>query len=69
MAYVLVSQGIVIYRTNNKAEAEALLKDWNEEDCEYLQWCYDNGERAADNEVSMYEESADEEKNNKQACC
>lgn len=32
MAYVLVSQGIVIYRTNNKAEAEALLKDWNEED-------------------------------------
>lgn len=69
MAYVLVSQGIVIYRTDNKAEAEALLKDWNEEDHEYLQWCYDNGERAADNEVSMYEESADEEKNNKQACC
>lgn len=69
MAYVLVSQGIVIYRTDNKAEAEALLKDWNEEDREYLQWCYDNGKRAADNEVSMYEESADEEKNNKQACC
>ena len=69
MAYVLVSQGIVIYRTDNKAEAEALLKDWNEEDREDLQWCYDNGERAADNEVSMYEESADEEKNNKQACC
>lgn len=69
MAYVLVSQGIVIYRTNNKAEAEALLKDWNEEDREYLQRCYDNGERAADNEVFMYEESADEEKNNKQACC
>lgn len=54
--YVLVSQGIEIYRTSDKLEAEIMMFDSNAEWYEYCQQCYDNNEAPADNEVFMYEE-------------
>ena len=54
--YVLVSQGIEIYRTKNKQEAKAVMKKSNQEWYKYCQECYDNNEVPADNEVFMYEE-------------
>ena len=56
MEYVLVSQGIEIFRTKDKEEAEQMMNDDNEEWYKYCQWCYDNDERPADNEIFMYEE-------------
>lgn len=55
--YVLVSQGIEIYRTTDKEEAEMMMKDDNEDWLEYVQQCVDDGVIYADNEVFMYEES------------
>lgn len=55
--YVLVSQGIEIYRTYNKLEAEKIMNDGNEEYFDYRQKCYDNYERPADNEIFLYEEN------------
>lgn len=54
--YVLVSQGIEIYRTTNKEEAEKIMNESNKEWCKYCHKCYDEGEIPADNEVFMYEE-------------
>lgn len=54
--YVLVSQGIEIYRTTDKEEAEMMMNDDNEDWLEYVQRCVDNNEPYADNEVFMYEE-------------
>jgi hypothetical protein len=54
--YVLVSQGIEIYRTTDKIEAETMINDDNEDWLEYVQQCVDDGVRYADNEVFMYEE-------------
>ena len=54
--YVLVSQGIEIYRTTDKEEAERMMNESNAEYYDYLQRCADEGERAADNMVYMYEE-------------
>ena len=54
--YVLVSQGIEIYRTTDKIEAETMMNKSNEEYYEYTQRCADNYEQCADNEVEMYEE-------------
>jgi hypothetical protein len=54
--YVLVSQGMEIYRTTDKTEAENFMNKSNEHYYEYCQKCYDNYERPADNEVFMYEE-------------
>ena len=54
--YVLVSQGIEIYRTTDKIEAEMMMNDDNEDWLEYVQQCVDDGVRYADNEVFMYEE-------------
>ena len=54
--YVLVSQGIEVFRTDNKSEAEKILIDCNTKWYEYCQKCYENNERAADNEMFLYEE-------------
>lgn len=54
--YVLVSQGIEIYRTFNKEEAEEMMNKSNKEWYEYRERCAEEGESPADNEVFMYEE-------------
>lgn len=54
--YVLVSQGIEIFRTEDKELAETMKNESNDEWYKYCQECADNHERAADNEVFMYEE-------------
>jgi len=54
--YVLVSQGIEIFRTKDKNEAINIMKKSNSEWYEYCQKCYDNHESCADNEIFMYEE-------------
>ena len=54
--YVLVSQGIEIYRTTDKEEAERMMNESNAEYYEYLQRCADEGERPADNMVYMHVE-------------
>lgn len=54
--YVLVSQGIEIYRTKDKEEAENIMKCENESFYNYVQECLDNGETYADNEIEIYEE-------------
>ena len=54
--YVLVSQGVEIYRTPNKEDAELQMNQMNNDWCRYCQECYDVGEKSADNGVFMYEE-------------
>lgn len=54
--YVLVSQGIAIYETYDKMEAEEYMNSANKEWLEYVQECFDNNEPYADNEIFMYEE-------------
>ena len=54
--YVLVSQGIEIYRTTDKEEAKKMMNESNKSWREYVERCIEEGERPADNEVFMYEE-------------
>jgi hypothetical protein len=54
--YALVSQGIEIFRTFDKTEAEKIMNEGNDEYYDYCQKCYDNNEQPADNEIFMYEE-------------
>ena len=55
--YVLVSQGIEIYRTKDKADAEATMQENNEAYEKYLEKCAREGEyNPVDNEIFMYEE-------------
>lgn len=54
--YVLVSQGIEIFRTTCKEEAERIMKESNEEFYKYKQWCADNCEYCANTELELYEE-------------
>lgn len=54
--YVLVSQGIEIYRTTDKEEAEKMMNESNESWREYVGRCIEEHEPYADNEVFMYEE-------------
>ena len=54
--YVLVSQGIEIFRTKDKNEAERIQRENNEEWNKYDQKCLDKGDTPADNEVFLYEE-------------
>ena len=54
--YVLVSQGVEIFRTSDKEEAERIMHENNEEWYQYCQQCYDLGITPADNEVMMFEE-------------
>lgn len=55
--YVLVSQGIAIYRTTDKEEAQKMMDNDNEKYWKYYQKCADEREPAVDNEVFMYEET------------
>lgn len=55
--YVLVSQGIEIYRTTDKLEAEKIMLEANENFEKYRQKCADNMECCADNEVFLCEEN------------
>lgn len=55
--YVLVSQGIEIYRTTNKEEAEYIMNTGNDEYYTYLKKCIENGEPYADNEIFMFDET------------
>lgn len=57
--YVLVNQGIEIYRTSNQEEAEKMMNESNEQWHRYVNECIENGDRPADNEVFMYEEGED----------
>lgn len=54
--YVLVSQGIEIYRTTDKDEAETMMNESNKSLREYVERCIEEGERPADNKMFMYEE-------------
>lgn len=54
--YVLVSQGIEIYRTTDKIEAETMMNESNEQCEKYVEKCCEEFEDYADNEVFMYEE-------------
>ena len=57
--YVLVSQGIEIYRTKDKNEALEIMEQGNKEWCKYRQKCIDNYEFYADNEIFIYEEEVE----------
>ena len=54
--YVLVSQGIEIFRTTNKKEAEKIMNDENSDWYKYKNECIENNELYADNYVEMFEE-------------
>ena len=54
--YVLVSQGIEIYRTENKSEAEKIMKNNNDKWLDYCQKCINDYEYYVDNKVVMYVE-------------
>ena len=54
--YVLVSQGIEIYRTTDKDEVETMMNESNKSWRGYVERCIEESERPADNEVFMYEE-------------
>ena len=57
--YVLVSQGIEIFRTKDKEEAERIKDKSNEEWWNYVQKCIENGGFPEDNEVFLYEEEGE----------
>lgn len=54
--YILVSQGIKIYETLNKTEAEKIMNTSNADWHRYVEECIENFEPYADNEIFMYEE-------------
>ena len=58
--FVLVSQGIEIYRTKSQENAVNMVKESNDEYFDYLQKCYDNYERPADNYVDLEIEYSNE---------
>lgn len=57
--YILVSQGIEIYRTTDQEEAEKMMNESNKQWHRYVNECIENGDRPANNEVFMYEEGED----------
>lgn len=54
--YVLVSQGVEIYRTTDKSDAVKRMTVANVRYRKYRQKCLDTGETPADNEVFLEEE-------------
>jgi len=54
--YVLVSQGIEIYRTTNREEAVKMQEESNKDWREYVERCIEEYEPYADNKVYLYEE-------------
>lgn len=63
--FVLVSQGIEIYRTKSQEKAVGMVKEHNDEYFDYLQKCYDNYERPADNYVDLEIEYSNEKEKDK----
>lgn len=64
--FVLVSQGIEIFRTKSQEKAVNMVKEYNDEYFDYLQKCYDNYERPADNYVDLEIEYSDEKEKDKE---
>ena len=64
--FVLVSQGIEIYRTKSQENAVNMVKEYNDEYFNYLQKCYDNYERPADNYVDLEIEYSNEKDKDKE---
>ena len=54
--YVLVSQGVEIYRTKNFEEAKSMQTESNDVWKRYVNECWKNGDVPADNEIFLYEE-------------
>ena len=54
--YVLVSQGVEIYRTKDEDEAKSIQAESNDAWRRYVGECLENGDVPADNEVFLYEE-------------
>lgn len=54
--YILVSQGVELFRTFDKQEAEEYIDRENADWYDYREKCTENFEPCADNEVFMYEE-------------
>lgn len=54
--YVLVSQGVEIYRTTDEDEAKSIQAESNDAWKKYVNQCLENGDVPADNEVFLYEE-------------
>lgn len=54
--YVLVSQGVEVMRTKNRADAHIQMKKANDDWYKYAQRCIDNGETYADNEITLFVE-------------
>lgn len=61
--YVLVSQGIKIYETYNKQEAEDYIERENAEWYKYCEQCAENNEPRANNEVFLEEEEIEVSEN------
>lgn len=57
--YVLVSQGVEIYRTKDKDEAQEMMDKSNKDWREYVERCIEEGDRPTDNEVFLEEEDID----------
>ena len=64
--FVLVSQGIEIYRTKSQENAVNMVKEYNDEYFDYRQKCYDNYERPADNYVDLEIEYSNEKEKDKE---
>ena len=64
--FVLVSQGIEIFRTKSQEKAVNMVKESNDEYFDYQQKCYDNYERPADNYVDLEIEYSDEKEKDKE---
>ena len=64
--FVLVSQGIEIYRTKSQENAVNMVKEYNDEYFDYLQKCYDNYERPADNYVDLEIEYSNKKEKDKE---
>lgn len=58
--YVLISQGVEIYRTKVKQDAVDEMNKSNEKYYKYLQKCLDVGDLPVDNEVFLEEEDVAE---------
>lgn len=54
--YILLSQGIKIFETYDKDEAESIACRNNDKWLDYKQECLDNYEPYADNEIEIIEE-------------
>ena len=54
--YVLVSQGVKIYETFDRAKAEEVMNNRNKEWRYYVERCMEDMESYADNEIFIYEE-------------